>query len=86
MSISLTPMLTPPELAKRWKVSPDKIVGFIRSGLLRAADLSSATSSRPRFRIDMADVLAFEAARSARPTPKPLRKSRRAAAEVISFF
>jgi hypothetical protein len=84
--MTATPMMTPPEVARRWRVSPDKVVGFIRSGMLRAADLASATSSRPRYRIDMADVLAFEASRAAKPLPKPIRRRKPRNGSVVEFF
>lgn len=52
--------LTPPELAKQWGVSREKVLQFIRAGELPAIDLSSPASTKPRFRIDVADVAAFE--------------------------
>jgi hypothetical protein len=85
-NLESTPMLTPPELARRWRVKPEKIVGFIRAGLLKAADLSSPGSSRPRYRIDAASIAAFEAARSASPPSKGVRRKRMKASTVTEFF
>lgn len=71
--------LTPAEVAKSWGVSPDKVVRFIRSGELKAIDISQKRDKRPRYRIDPADVEAFEAARqvvSRLPTSQTRRSKR----------
>lgn len=60
--------LTPPELAKRWGVAHNKVLDFIHSGELRAIDLASPASTKPRFRIDVADIAAFEERRRAKTT------------------
>jgi excisionase family DNA binding protein len=77
--------LTPPEVARLWGVSPDKVLGWIRSGELRAVNGATSAKGRPRWLIDRADLAAFEAARSARPTP-PAPRRRKATAGVIEFF
>jgi hypothetical protein len=81
--------LTPPQLAKRWGVAPTKVVGFIRSGELRAMNLAKSRSGRPRYAIDVADIEDFERARQVVPqsvsgTTRQLR--RRAAGAVKEFF
>ena len=80
--------LTPPQLAKRWGVSADKIVGFIKSGELRAIDVSSNRGSvRPRYLIDQRDIEAFEASRAVvAPTPKPKRRRRRRDPAIKEYF
>ncbi|MCX7428771.1 MAG: helix-turn-helix domain-containing protein [Planctomycetia bacterium] len=65
---------TPPQLADLWGISPDKIVAWIKSGELRAIDAATKRGVRPRFLIDVADVEAFERARSVTPPPPPRRK------------
>jgi hypothetical protein len=69
--------LTPPELAKRWGVSSDKIRTFVESGELAAIDISTRRGERPRYLIDLADIEKFEAARAVVkvPEPKPRRKT-----------
>src|SRR5947209_4444585 len=67
-------MLTPPQLAERWGVSPEKVVAFIRRGELRAVNVALRLGGRPRWRIDPADVERFEAARAAVPTPRSPRR------------
>lgn len=78
--------LTPPELAKRWGVSPTTVIGWIRSGELRAIDVARRGARRPRYRIDVADVLAFESGRTVVPEERAPRRRRREAGEVIQYF
>ena len=78
--------LTPPQLARQLGVSPDKIVGWIRSGELRAVNIASSPKGRPRFLIDPKDVEAFEARRSIHKTPCTPRRRKRASDDVIEFF
>jgi len=77
--------LTPPQVARRLAVSPDKVIGWIRAGELRAVHVVRSLGGRPRWRIDPADLAVFEARRSAGPTPKPVRLRRRDP-QVIEFF
>jgi hypothetical protein len=51
---------SPRDLAKRWSVCVDKVLTFIRTGELRAFDVASSTSSRPRYRISAEEVHRFE--------------------------
>jgi hypothetical protein len=59
--------LTPPQLAKLWGCSVQKIIWFIRSGELRAITLATSRSGRPRYAIDLDDIAAFERARQVVP-------------------
>jgi hypothetical protein len=76
--------LTPPQLARFWGVSADKILVWIHSGELRATNLAMRRSGRPRWRIDLADALAFEAGRAA--TASPGRPRRKRPEEIIAYF
>ena len=76
MTISRIKM-TPPQLAEMWGVSADKIVSFIRSGELRAIDISTNLGGRPRFLIDKRDIEAFELSRTVIPPPPRQRRRRR---------
>ncbi len=80
--------LTPPQLAKLWGVSADKIVSFIKSGELRAIDVSSNRGSvRPRYLIDRRDIEAFEASRAVvPPAAKPKRRRRRCDSAIKEYF
>jgi hypothetical protein len=69
--------VTPPELARRWGVSADKITFWIVTGQLRAIDVSMRRGERPRYLIDEDDIAAFEAAREvAPPTLPPARRKK----------
>jgi hypothetical protein len=70
----------PGELAARWGVAIDKVLLFIRTGELRAFNVATKTSRRPRYRITEEAVSEFETARAACPgipKPAPTLKSRR---------
>jgi len=79
---------TPPELAKQWGVSPDKVRAWILSGELEAIDISKTQGGRPRYLIPRAAIEAFEACRSIQtpPEPSPRRTSQAGDEDVIEFF
>lgn len=77
---------TPPQLAKRYGVDPNKILGLIESGELVAINLATRGASRPRWRISPDAIAAFEAVRSSRPQPKVSRIRRKKDPSVIEFF
>ena len=77
--------LTPPEVARSWGISPDKVVAWIKSGELRAIDASTRRGQRPRYLIDVDDLADFEARRSCSPAPKP-RRQRRQPDRVFTFY
>ena len=81
---------TPPEVARSWGISPDKIVAWIRSGELPAIDASTQRAQRPRYLIDVDDLRDFEARRSTTPEPtpepKPRRRQRQKSDQVIQFY
>jgi excisionase family DNA binding protein len=58
-SPALPPVLTTHHAAKMLRVSPDKILAWIRSGELRATNVASNTSGRPLYRIQAGDLAAF---------------------------
>ena len=78
--------LTPPEVARRYRISPEKVVGWIRSGELRAIDVSARSSSRPRYRIDPDDLAAFEERRRVVPAPEPGRRRRKHNPNITEYF
>ena len=82
---ALPPMLTPPQVARRYGVKAERVIGWIRSGELRAINLSSKGSRRPRFRIDPEDLRVFELKRSVTPAKKASRP-RRKQAGVAEYF
>lgn len=79
--------LTPPELARRWRVKPERVIGWIRSGELRAFDVSSKPGvGKPRFRISLDAILEFENRRSAAQDRPVTRRRRRQPDNVIQYF
>ena len=77
---------TPPEIAKTYRVSPDKVRGWIERGELAAINIASRPGSRPRYVVPETALAEFEARRSAVPTPKPTRRRKERNSEVIAFF
>jgi hypothetical protein len=74
-------------LAARYGVSPDKVLAWIRSGELRAINVSARRGGRPRYLIDVADLAAFENAReAARSEPVRQRPRRKPVEGVIEYF
>ena len=66
-------LITPPKLARMAGVSPDKILEWIADGSLKAVNLSQ--SSRPRWKVRLADWETFLDGRSNQP--KATRRRRR---------
>jgi hypothetical protein len=77
--------LTPPELARLWGVDVKKVMHWVKSCELRAIDASTRRGGRPRYLIDVADVVLFEAARAVQLPAARVRR-RRADPNVIEFF
>jgi hypothetical protein len=76
---------TPPALAKEYGVSPDKVLTWIHTGELRALNIATRPTGRPRYVIDQAAVADFEAKRTT-ATPKPARRRKQRPVDVIEFF
>jgi excisionase family DNA binding protein len=70
--------LTPAEVAELWGVAASTVIGWIKSGRLRAVNVSkNASSQRPRYRIDSADLADFERLRQVgAPEPAPSRRKK----------
>jgi excisionase family DNA binding protein len=79
-------MLTPPQVAARFGIRADKVLGWIRAGELRACNVAARLGGRPRWRISEADLLAFVQARGAGTGVSRGRVRRRREAGVIEFF
>lgn len=78
--------LTPPEVARRWRISPEKVIAWIRKGELPAIDVSSRPGvRRPRYRIDPADLGQFEQTRRVLPLAKSQRRNRNTG-NVTDYF
>ncbi len=77
---------TPPELARYWGVSPDKIRNWIRSGELEAVNQVARQGGRPRYRISREAVEKFEARRSVQVVPARPRRRPKKSDDVIEYF
>ena len=65
--------LNPPQIAKELRVSPDTVLGWIRTKQLKAANI--ATGNRPRWIIQRSDLDTF--LQSRQPQPAAPRRKRR---------
>ena len=71
-------MLTPPELAREWGVSPEKVRAFIEAGELPAKNMATDPNGRrPRYKIRAEDARRFEASRQVVPTEINIRSTKR---------
>lgn len=59
--------LTPPEIAAEIGVRPETVVGWIRAGELRGADVARRGSVRPRFKVRRDDFDEFLSRRAVCP-------------------
>jgi hypothetical protein len=88
VAISKRTKVSPPELAARWGVSPDKVLGWIRSGELRAINVARNRHTRPRYLIDQADIVAFELSRQVHPDlpTARVRRSNNTEESITKYF
>ena len=76
---------TPREISESYSVTVDVVLSWIKSGDLRAVNVSRTSGGKPRWRIDPADLERFELARSNTPLPKPQRRRRRAGGPIKEY-
>jgi hypothetical protein len=72
------------DLAKRYRVGPDKVRGWIARGELAAVNTAAALCGKPRWVVSADALAAFEGRRAGGPLPKPVRRSRRA--ETTDYY
>ena len=77
-------VLTPPQAAEQLGVDPSTVIGWIRTGQLRASNIGKG-GKRPRYRIRESDLDAFLKSRQPEPPVAKKRRSRQPAGE-IEFF
>lgn len=78
--------ITPPKLARRWGISPEKVLAWIHGGELEAFNAATRPDGRPRYLIDEADIADFERRRGAMTKIKVRRRPRQRPTDVIEFF
>jgi hypothetical protein len=70
------------DLARRWRVSVDKVRGFLRRGELVGVNVAATLSGKPLWRVSPQEVERFERRRSSAPPPKPPRRRRRMTGQI----
>ena len=69
-------MLTVEAIAERYTVSAGTVLGWIKTGQLKAVNVGRAPGSkRPRWRVSAAALAAFEEARTPAPAARPARRA-----------
>ncbi len=86
MTPAVRTKLTPPAIASQWGIDVAKVLSWIRSGELRAIDASTKRGGRPRFLVDVSDLLIFEQSRAVSPPPPRVPRRRKQPGNVIQFF
>jgi hypothetical protein len=76
--------LTVSDLARRYRVSPDKVRGWIARGEIRATNTASVLCGRPRWVVIPDALVAFERRRASDPPPMPKRKRRKTA--IVDYY
>jgi excisionase family DNA binding protein len=71
--------LTVAEVARRYRVSRDKVRNWIKTGGLGAVNTAEALCGRPRFVVLPEHLAAFEQRRAAAAPPRPPKQRRRIA-------
>jgi transposase len=76
--------LTVRDVARRYRVSPDKVRGWITRGELLAINTATSLCGRPRWIVNPDALAVFEKRRAGGPPPKPKRRARKA--PMIDFY
>lgn len=68
--------LTPPELARRWRVGVHRVLAWIQRGELPAWNAATnQLTGRPRYRVRRQDAETFELRRMIVPMPRAAREA-----------
>jgi len=78
IATALMATLLPKDVAKRLRVSPDKVVSWIKDSTLKGFNVGNGPL-RPRYRIDPTDLTAFENSRQVTAVVSAPRRKRRQA-------
>lgn len=76
--------LSPKQVAVMWRTSHDKVLDFIKTGELEAFNVATRSTGRPRFRITLAAVKAFEERRSGRDPSRAAKVTQRRVPRTVS--
>ena len=78
--------LTPPQVARMWGISVDKVLTWIRNGELPAINAAATLNGRPRYLVDTDALDSFERRRQVAPKTSPVRRRRERRQDVVKFF
>src|SRR5437868_2535655 len=76
--------LTVADVAKRYRVSPDKVRLWIARGELKAINTADVLCAKPRWIVTREGLEEFEKARRGGPAPKQQRRRRQTA--LVDYF
>jgi hypothetical protein len=85
MSADVAAGFTVADLARRWRIGPDKIRSLIAAGELDAINTASRLCGKPRFIVLPEAVAEFEQRRKAGPPPKAPPKRKRRCGQIDYF-
>jgi transposase len=74
VTASLSSALRVREVAAHYQVTDGRVLTWIKSGRLRAIDVSEGAGRKHRWRVTPEALAEFEAARTAVPTPRASRR------------
>jgi len=75
------------DLCERYSVSENTVLGWIRSGELRAINVGRRPGAgKPRWRIKSEALAAFEALRTPNPPAPRARRQKKRPGDVIEFY
>lgn len=75
----------PSQIARRYQVCEETVIGWIRRGELRALNLAKSQVAKPRFLVTYEALMEFEQKKLV-PTPAPKTPRRRRPKQVKDFF
>jgi hypothetical protein len=75
-------VLTPPQIAARWKAKPETVRRLLETGQLHGFTVSPIGAKRPRWRVTLDAVLAYEAGDSL-PLPTKAKSRRRSTVVAV---
>jgi excisionase family DNA binding protein len=78
--------LTTQDIARRFRVSEEKVRRWIHNGELRAINTATVLSGRPRWVIPPEALTEFEQRRAGGPAPKLQRRRKRPKAGFVDYY
>ncbi len=76
--------MTPRQVAKERQIRAEKVLGWIRTGELRAVNMASHMTSKPRWKVSREALAEFDLARSNRAFATPTLPRRRKGSALMA--